>query len=419
MNITISETCNITSQISPPKGPCISRPYAEVNRCDLKDSGKLVAVKSYKSMSGDPREKYSEEIHPELQLLFEISRLPHDNVVPFLGFKKDGPVHSLVMPWMSDGTLTSFIRTHRAVLGTVAKANLLHDISSGLEHLHLNFVVHGNLESDNILITERHSACLSGFRQSVRLSSRDAACPRSQMPPKPGIQFAGPEWFVGRDHAIFQHLPKTLFKSDTYSLGCIMFYVFATRMPWHDATSVEISNQLRKGSTPSRPDGSIVDEQWALIEPCLSLLPQDRPSTSDVLKKIKDYLVSIGIPDLTREIEKGNSHPVDGGGFGSVYECIWNRKTGGHVKVAVKVMRSQGLQADQVKNLKRELAAWRRLSHKNIVSLLGTTTGFGPLEGMVSPWMKNGSLHVYLARNDVPPSKRCLWVCFPLLLNHP
>lgn len=184
-------------------------------------------------------------------------------------------------------------------------------------------------------------------------------------------------------------------------------------MPWDDATSVEISNQLRKRVTPSRPKGSIVnDGQWALIEPCLLLLPQDRPFILPVLKKIKDYLVSFGTPDLTGQIEKRN-HPVSSGGYGSVYESIWNRKTGGRVKVAVKVMHIHGhLQMEEVKkNLKCELAAWRRLSHTNIVSLLGTTTDFGPVVGMVSPWMKNGSLYVYLGnRKDVPMSKRRLWV---------
>ncbi|KAG1854806.1 kinase-like domain-containing protein, partial [Suillus subalutaceus] len=62
----------------------------------------------------------------------------------------------------------------------------------------------------------------------------------------------------------------------------------------------------------------------------------------------------------------------------------------------------------------RELAAWRRLSHPNIAYLLGTTTGFGHLEGMVglvSLWMKNGSLHGYMGnRSDVPLSRRLLWV---------
>ncbi|KAG2748279.1 kinase-like protein [Suillus brevipes Sb2] len=183
-------------------------------------------------------------------------------------------------------------------------------------------------------------------------------------------------------------------------------------MPWDDIPSVEISNQLLKRVTPSRPKGSIVNnEQWALIQPCLLLPPQARPA---ILPKIKDYLVSIGPPDLTRQIEKGDNHPVKGG-YGYVYESIWNRKTGGRVKIAVKVLCIQGdLRIDEVKkNLKRELAAWRRLSHTNIVSLLGTTTGFGSLEGMVSLWMKNGSLHMYLGTKkdvDVPLSKRRLWV---------
>jgi hypothetical protein len=77
---------------------------------------------------------------------------------------------------------------------------------------------------DNILINEQHRACVSGFRQSVKLSSRLAECPRSQMPPRPAIQFAGPEWFVKNDTR-FQPLPQSLFKSDIYSLGCVMFYV--------------------------------------------------------------------------------------------------------------------------------------------------------------------------------------------------
>lgn len=187
-------------------------------------------------------------------------------------------------------------------------------------------------------------------------------------------------------------------------------------MPWHDATSVVISNQLRKRVTPSRPKSPIVDDdQWALIEPCLSLLPQVRPSASHVLKKIKDYQVFIGPPDLTGQIKRQRDYADAHGGCGSVYESIWNRKTGGQVKVAVKVMHVEdSSRVDEVKkNLKRELAAWRRLSHPNIASLLGTTTDFGHLEGMVgmvSLWMKNGSLYAYMGNRDVDDVRRLLWV---------
>jgi serine/threonine protein kinase len=103
-------------------------------------------------------------------------------------------------------------------------------------------------------------------------------------------------------------------------------------MPWYDETSMDISDKLRQCVTPSRPKDSMVDDQWALIEPCLRLSPQKRPSASDLLKSIKDYLVSVGPCDLSGQIKVENKYPIHGG-YASVYEGIWSRKTGGKVKV--------------------------------------------------------------------------------------
>ncbi|KAF9245045.1 kinase-like domain-containing protein, partial [Melanogaster broomeanus] len=48
----------------------------------------------------------------------------------------------------------------------------------------------------------------------------------------------------------------------------------------------------------------------------------------------------------------------------------------------------------------RELNIWGRLRHENVVLLLGTVSGFGPLPSMVCPWIPNGSLANYLKRWD-------------------
>jgi len=56
--------------------------------------------------------------------------------------------------------------------------------------------------------------------------------------------------------------------------------------------------------------------------------------------------------------------------------------------------------------LKRELAAWRRLSHRNIVSLLGITTDTDGIKGMVSLWMENGSLEKYMTAKGLPSSQQ-------------
>ncbi|KIK41408.1 hypothetical protein CY34DRAFT_85515, partial [Suillus luteus UH-Slu-Lm8-n1] len=52
------------------------------------------------------------------------------------------------------------------------------------------------------------------------------------------------------------------------------------------------------------------------------------------------------------------------------------------------------------KALRRELGTWKRLSHKNILPLLGIARGFSPSISMVSPWCENGSLAAYLQKPE-------------------
>jgi serine/threonine protein kinase len=57
--------------------------------------------------------------------------------------------------------------------------------------------------------------------------------------------------------------------------------------------------------------------------------------------------------------------------------------------------------------LRKEIEVWKRLDHKNIVPLLGTTSDFGSYSstGMVSPWMDNGNLTTYL-KTSLPLPER-------------
>ncbi|OJA16106.1 hypothetical protein AZE42_09029, partial [Rhizopogon vesiculosus] len=72
-------------------------------------------------------------------------------------------------------------------------------------------------------------------------------------------------------------------------------------------------------------------------------------------------------------------------------------------KVAVKSMRID-IAGDDSKDritqmLLHEYRARKQLQHENLLPLLGLSYEFGPLPAMVSPWMQNGSLTTYLAKN--------------------
>ncbi|KAH7888446.1 kinase-like domain-containing protein [Phlebopus sp. FC_14] len=107
-------------------------------------------------------------------------------------------------------------------------------------------------------------------------------------------------------------------------------------------------------------------------------------------------------PDITEQIDRENRHYYDGGGHGDVWRCIYHG-TCGPVVVAVKTLRCIKGQETLQENLRRELGIWRRLNHPNIVPFLGIARGFG-MRGsaaLVSLWMPNGTLHVFLERNGV------------------
>ena len=51
----------------------------------------------------------------------------------------------------------------------------------------------------------------------------------------------------------------------------------------------------------------------------------------------------------------------------------------------------------------REVHAWSKLSHKNILPLLGITTDFDWTVSIVSAWMDNGNAHQYVQNDTVDP----------------
>ncbi|KAG1742232.1 kinase-like domain-containing protein [Suillus lakei] len=100
--------------------------------------------------------------------------------------------------------------------------------------------------------------------------------------------------------------------------------------------------------------------------------------------------------DLTGQIFGTINDYVASGAFGNVYRCEWRRPSGS-VKVwpvAVKAFRNQMNHTSEqdLRRFRRETAIWAHLVHDNIVTLYGTTEGFGPTTALVSRWFPHGTL---------------------------
>ncbi|KAG9094799.1 hypothetical protein FS749_011794 [Ceratobasidium sp. UAMH 11750] len=118
-------------------------------------------------------------------------------------------------------------------------------------------------------------------------------------------------------------------------------------------------------------------------------------SLSDIISVLIDH----GCTDITLSLDPNHfsEYPTHGGGFGDIYS---GRTTTG-TKVAVKCAR-YGVQDDKqhkiLKLVAREIHTWSKCKHENVLELYGLAQHRGQL-AMVSPWMENGSLPEYIAKN--------------------
>ncbi|KAB5592309.1 Tyrosine kinase catalytic domain containing protein [Ceratobasidium theobromae] len=125
------------------------------------------------------------------------------------------------------------------------------------------------------------------------------------------------------------------------------------------------------------------------------------------VSEVLEHLGHHGCVDVTTQLDasKSSEYPIVTGGFGDVYRGALQN---GHA-VSLKCLRMCVDSTDEgKKHLKRaaheiyvwsthEIYVWSKCSHRNVLDLIGVARYRDRL-AMVSPWMENGNLRRFLAR---------------------
>ncbi|TCD71742.1 hypothetical protein EIP91_005508 [Steccherinum ochraceum] len=328
--------------------------------------------------------------------------LVHKHILPFLGVSTTafGQTPCIVLPWMKNGDILHFMDVLK-VQGKFEGPELaitvnqwLYEIAQGIEYLHDEGIVHGDLRGINVLIDPDLVACVSNFDLAVIPGTLPLDDTPIQLGP---IRWRSPELLECED--LLGASPLT-FASDIYSFACIVVELYTGQFPYAELTlDTQVFFKILEGYRPSRPHISentdMREDLWALVTQCWAQQSSDRPPISDVVKAMESMCPKTHLPEtlFLEGVKCLESESIASGAFADIYIGEYEG-----MKVALKRLKLYK-KTEEWKKLRAkrsffsESLIWSELKHKNILPFLGVdATNFSHNLCMVLPWMEHGSI---------------------------
>ncbi|NXN07818.1 NEK3 kinase, partial [Indicator maculatus] len=222
-----------------------------------------------------------------------LAKMKHPNIVAYKeSFEADGHLY-IVMEYCDDGDLMQKIKHQRGKL--FPEDTILHwfvQMCLGVKHIHDKRVLHRDIKSKNVFLTQNGKVKLGDFG-SARLLAHPASY---------ACTYVGTPYYVPPE--IWESMPYNN-KSDIWSLGCILYELCTLRHPFQANSWKHLILKICKGSYNPLPSHYSY-ELHCLVKQMFKRNPKSRPSASTILargcltKLIKNCLPS----EMTSEFEQ-------------------------------------------------------------------------------------------------------------------
>ncbi|KAJ7898520.1 kinase-like domain-containing protein, partial [Mycena olivaceomarginata] len=240
-----------------------------------------VAIKIYCRMLSE-----SQELEQTSKTLYKAaqswSALYDPNVLPFLGVSLDlGLSPALIAPLCPSGPIMKYFKM--SAQDPTERLQMVLGIASGLQFLHENGVVHGDLKVTSTIDLIHGTPCICDFGISRIVSLRGFAASNVRTAP-----YTTPELFFVLDalQEISQASlsPSTTKSSDVYSFALLVLEILTTEPPKaRPSRPIGTAKIIIVGLRPKREDydeRAVARGTWAILDQCWSLKPFHRPGAT-------------------------------------------------------------------------------------------------------------------------------------------
>ncbi|KAM0866367.1 hypothetical protein ACQ4PT_042682 [Festuca glaucescens] len=270
-----------------------------VYRAVLSD-GQVVAVKrAKKDQFAVPRDEFINEVK-------FLSKIDHRNLVRLLGYTDKENERIIITEYVPNGTLSEHLDgQHGRTLDFNQRLEIAIDVAHALTYLHLyaeKTIIHRDVKSTNILLTDRYRAKVSDFGLA-RSEPNDTKKTHISTKMKGTAGYLDPEYL-----RTYELTPK----SDVFSFGILLVEIISARRPvelkraaeeritlrwtfkkFNEGNMTEILDPLLE----DRVDMEVLEMLLSLAFQCAAPTREDRPTMKEVVEQLweirKEYKKSV------------------------------------------------------------------------------------------------------------------------------
>ncbi|KAG6909005.1 hypothetical protein DXG01_002391 [Tephrocybe rancida] len=220
-------------------------------------------------------------------------QLSHPNLLPFYGLHTFRTQIAFVAPWAENGNLSNYL----AQEPNANRVLLCADAAAGVEYLHTNGVVHGDLKALNILVDGSGRACLSDFGLSgVADNEIRKWSTQSSATSKGGTaRWQAPELHDPDIEYIHNTKESDIFAwASTLYEASIPNLLRGIPIDFDAFKETKVTLMILRGDLPSRPAAEdkawtrrgLTDRLWDLLTECWRTQPSERPDISVIKSRL-------------------------------------------------------------------------------------------------------------------------------------
>lgn len=202
-----------------------------------------------------------------------LQSLDHQHIVKYKETFSEPGMMIIIMEYCRGGDLSQLIRTHiqhRSYFPETQIRDWMFQLLSALQYLDSKYVIHRDIKSSNVYLTETGELKLGDFGIAKVLSSTSDVAKTLVGTP----YYLSPEVCENRPYCR---------KSDIWSLGVLFYELTALRHPFTGTSFLALVMNILKETPPEMP-GNYSNEMKQIIITMLTKDMKIRPSAKDILK---------------------------------------------------------------------------------------------------------------------------------------